>query len=71
MNGDSRRRRIAERAYAIWEREGRVHGRDVRHWLQAEHEILEIERDRPLSDPYSVIAPAPERARQPTTGITT
>jgi hypothetical protein len=30
---------IAERAYQIWEREGRPHGRDMDHWLQAEREL--------------------------------
>jgi hypothetical protein len=30
---------ICERAYAIWEQEGRPDGRDVVHWLQAENEI--------------------------------
>ncbi len=27
-------------AYAIWEREGRPHGRDVTHWIQAEQQLL-------------------------------
>lgn len=31
--------RIRERAYAIWEREGRPHGRDLDHRLRAEAEI--------------------------------
>jgi hypothetical protein len=30
---------IRERAYAIWEEEGRPEGRDVDHWLPAEAEI--------------------------------
>jgi hypothetical protein len=30
---------IAGRAYHIWEREGRPHGQDLDHWLQAEREI--------------------------------
>lgn len=30
---------IAKRAYAIWEREGRPHGRNVEHWLTAEREL--------------------------------
>lgn len=30
---------IAKRAYAIWEREGRPHGRDFDHWLAAEREV--------------------------------
>lgn len=29
----------AERAYAIWESEGRPHGRDQDHWRRAEAEI--------------------------------
>ena len=28
-----------ERAYAIWEQEGRPEGRSLAHWLQAETEI--------------------------------
>ena len=32
-------RRIRERAYAIWEQEGRPHGRDLDHRLRAEAEI--------------------------------
>lgn len=30
---------IAARAYHIWEREGRPHGRDLDHWLAAEREL--------------------------------
>ena len=30
---------IRERAYAIWQEEGRPEGRDVDHWLRAEDEI--------------------------------
>jgi hypothetical protein len=36
---------IAERAYQIYEREGRTDGRDMEHWLQAERELRE-ERER-------------------------
>jgi hypothetical protein len=36
---------IAERAYQIFEREGRTDGRDMDHWLQAERE-LRMERER-------------------------
>jgi hypothetical protein len=32
---------IAERAYRIWEREGRPDGRDLDHWLRAEREVIE------------------------------
>src|SRR5262245_29908649 len=30
---------ISRRAYALWEREGRPDGSDLRHWLQAEQEL--------------------------------
>ena len=30
---------VRERAYRIWEAEGRPYGRDLAHWLQAEREI--------------------------------
>ena len=30
---------IRERAYALWEEDGRIDGRDVDHWLRAEEEI--------------------------------
>ncbi len=34
-----REQMIRERAYALWEKEGRPDGRSVAHWLQAEAEI--------------------------------
>ena len=34
-----RDRAIRERAYAIWEEEGRPEGHHLRHWLRAEAEI--------------------------------
>jgi hypothetical protein len=34
-----RRQRVSERAYALWEAEGRQHGNDWAHWFQAEAEI--------------------------------
>jgi hypothetical protein len=30
---------IASCAYGIWEKEGRAHGRDREHWLQAEMQL--------------------------------
>jgi hypothetical protein len=33
--------RIRQRAYAIWEHEGRPQGCDLTHWLRAEHEVRE------------------------------
>lgn len=47
---------IASRAYALWLRDCRVHGRDVEHWLQAEYELR---REREAALP----APPPPRLR--------
>jgi hypothetical protein len=33
--------RIRERAYQIWEQEGRPEDRETEHWLQAERELHE------------------------------
>lgn len=30
---------VAERAYGIWEQEGRPEGREIEHWLRAEAEM--------------------------------
>ena len=35
----AREQAIRERAYVIWEEEGRPQGRHLEHWLQAETEI--------------------------------
>jgi hypothetical protein len=37
---------IAVRAYEIWEKQGRPHGRDREHWLQAAAELAKIEGAR-------------------------
>lgn len=39
-----REQRIRERAYRIWEQQGRPEGGHDHHWLQAEREIDEEER---------------------------
>ena len=31
---------IAAAAYYLWEKEGRVHGRDAEHWLRAETQLM-------------------------------
>lgn len=36
---EDREHAIRERAYAIWERDGRPEGRSLDHWAQAEAEI--------------------------------
>ena len=37
--GDDRAKRIAERAYQLWEQEGRPEGRDREHWMEAERSL--------------------------------
>jgi DUF2934 family protein len=39
-----REKRVRERAYQIWQREGEPHGRADEHWAQAEAEI-ELEHE--------------------------
>jgi hypothetical protein len=48
---------IRERAYHIWEREGRPHGRDAGHWQQAVSEIEAEDRALAAQKPT---APTPE-----------
>jgi hypothetical protein len=39
-----REKRVRERAYQIWQRQGEPHGRPDEHWVQAEAEI-ELEHE--------------------------
>ena len=50
---DDLERRIAERAYRIWEREGRPDGRSSEHWDMAREEIAieDNQRDTLLPNP--------------------
>lgn len=41
---NSRDEWISNRAYALWEQNGREHGRDQEHWEQANSEWEELER---------------------------
>jgi hypothetical protein len=53
---------ILRRAYEIWESEGRPHGRDKVHWLKAEAEVGNGDRqpaagpERPKRKPRSPFA---------------
>jgi hypothetical protein len=33
-------KQVEERAYALWESQGRPHGRDLDHWRQAESDLM-------------------------------
>jgi hypothetical protein len=48
------RKQIEARAYVLWERAGRPHGRHEEHWIQAEKEILSESKAK---------APAPKMAK--------
>ena len=52
---------IKERAYHIWMREGRPHGRDFEHWVQAQVE-LEAEQRKGNSSAPETKAAAPRAA---------
>jgi hypothetical protein len=39
MTGDDREHRVRERAYRLWEDEGRPEGRHEHHWTQASQEV--------------------------------
>jgi hypothetical protein len=47
MKLTSNENEVARLAYAIWEQEGRPHGRDQQHWQEAEHLLVR----RPSSSP--------------------
>ena len=52
---------IRDRAYLIWEREGRPHGRHLDHWLQAHWELL----GEAAAQSPSAAAKAPAKKRAP------
>jgi hypothetical protein len=56
---------VRERAYQIWEREGRVHGRDEEHWHSAKLELTAASHD---ASPITLASPgaaaeAPKKGR--------
>jgi hypothetical protein len=49
---DDTERKIAERAYQIWDEEGRLLGRDKEHWAQARRDLgLSDDVDMPSLQP--------------------
>ncbi len=48
---------IAERAYEIWENQGRPHGCDLMHWRQAEQEIIACVQPPPPADGAEITVP--------------
>ncbi len=72
MSNTSRHEWICKRAYAIWEAEGRPHGRDAEHWLQATTERERLERTRASSDGNEVLVKFPKvpKPHRPATSST-
>jgi Protein of unknown function (DUF2934) len=63
MSNTSRDEWISKRAYAIWEAEGRPHGRDADHWLQAMTERERLERTRASTDGNEVLVKFPKKPK--------
>ncbi|HEY7384966.1 MAG TPA: DUF2934 domain-containing protein [Beijerinckiaceae bacterium] len=61
---DVRQEKVRERAYQIWEREGRQDGRAEEHWSQAEQELAGS-TEIAASD---IVVPALAAARSTTNG---
>jgi hypothetical protein len=57
---------IRERAYQIWEREGRVHGRHEAHWHSAKLELTSADQDAsPIAVQQSKVGGAADGTRKP------
>lgn len=60
---------ISVRAYQIWEQQGRPHGRDREHWLQAvtELEAIAAKRKPKLAPKTKAAVAPPKRTRSKAT----
>ena len=58
--------KIRQRAYELWEQDGRVHGRSDEHWLKASLEVIGAMAEGELAHPAPV-ATAPVHAETQTT----
>jgi Protein of unknown function (DUF2934) len=57
--------RIRQRAYEIWQSEGKPHGRNLIHWLRAEAEIRDaLKAQAPAGKPRTPTS-GPPRKRAP------
>jgi hypothetical protein len=59
---------ISQRAYALWELDGRRDGRDFEHWTQASSEFERLERTRASPDGSELLfklSPATSRLLRP------
>lgn len=58
------RKTVRRRAYEIWEREGRPHGEDMRHWLQAIAATTDA-TTKPAKKPHAKKATSADKAVKP------
>jgi hypothetical protein len=62
---------IAQRAFEIWEQEGRPEGRDWNHWLAAEAELrqsdLKKQRGKKISSEDPAMLKTPRKSNQRST----
>ncbi len=56
---------VAACAYLIWEKEGKPHGRDVEHWLQAETLLRAMHVVEPRADKESAPAARKRKGARP------
>ena len=57
--------KIRERAYQIWEREGRAHGRHEDHWHAAQRELANLAQEvSTITVPATKAATAPKARKQ-------
>ena len=57
--------RIRQRAYEIWEREGRPHGRDAEHWRRAVEELATARADPDTQEVPATRVRGPAQLEQP------
>ena len=66
-NAEALRKEVEARAYALWESQGRLHGRDVEDWLQAVTEIMAASgTGSGVNAPSSIAAPAARKTKAET-----
>ena len=56
---------IKQRAYAIWEQEGRPHGREAEHWNRAKKEMHGLEDVPKIVKKPAHVAPAGKKGEKP------
>jgi hypothetical protein len=66
-SAEALRKQVEDRAYALWESQGRLHGRDVEDWLQAETEVMAARgTSTSVNAPSSTASPAARKTKAET-----